>query len=131
MNYSDLRTGQIRFRPYDLKFRSGKDVRPLNVSEFSFGEVLAGAIERSGDLKFSAHALKRLYSRNIRLNDREMMNLLDAVSKVESKNAKQSLLISDRAAFIVNVPNRTVITAIDREGMRENIFTNIDSAMVI
>ena len=80
-------------------------------------------------VKFSNHALKRLESRNIQLSDEEMNKIQDAVQKAESKGSRDSLVMMDKTAFIVNIPNKTVVTAIDVANSTENVFTNIDSVV--
>lgn len=80
-------------------------------------------------VKFSNHALKRLESRNIQLSDVELNKIQDAVQKAESKGSKDSLVMMDKTAFIVNIPNKTVVTAIDVANSAENVFTNIDSVV--
>lgn len=80
-------------------------------------------------VKFSNHALKRLESRNIQLSDSELAKIQNAVEKAESKGAKDSLVMMDKTAFIVNIPNRTVVTAIEVANSNENVFTNIDSVV--
>lgn len=82
-------------------------------------------------LKFSAHAKARLLSRNIDLNAEDMAQLQDAVKKVQAKGSKESLILSDKGAFLVSVENNTVITAMDRDSLKENVFTNIDSTIMI
>jgi len=69
--------------------------------------------------------------RNINLSADDLNRMNQAVSKAASKGAKQSLLVMDKQAFIVSVPNRTVITALDEGSMKENVFTNIDSAVIV
>jgi flagellar operon protein len=93
----------------------------------SFGDVLARKMD---GLKFSAHAEARLVSRNIALTPELMGKLEKAVAGAASKGARDSLIITRECAFIVNIPNRTVITAMDGASMKENIFTNIDSAVI-
>lgn len=80
-------------------------------------------------VKFSSHALKRLESRNIQLSETEMNKIQDAVQKAESKGSRDSLVMMDKTAFIVNIPNKTVVTAIDVTNSSENVFTNIDSVV--
>ncbi|MEW6652368.1 MAG: TIGR02530 family flagellar biosynthesis protein [Bacteroidota bacterium] len=80
-------------------------------------------------IKFSNHAMKRLESRNIQLSDVELNKIQDAVSKAESKGSKDSLIMMDKTAFIVNIPNKTVVTAIEVANSSENVFTNIDSVV--
>jgi flagellar operon protein len=82
-------------------------------------------------LKFSAHAQTRLESRGIDLSADDLVKLQEAVNKVREKGAKESLILTDKAAFIVSVKNQTVITAVDRDSLKENVFTNIDSTVMI
>jgi flagellar operon protein len=81
-------------------------------------------------LKFSAHAAARMSSRGINLTPELMGKLEHAVSNAAVKGARDSLVLMKNCAFIVNVPNRTVVTAMDGESLKENIFTNIDSAVI-
>ncbi len=80
-------------------------------------------------VKFSNHALKRLENRNIQLSDIEINKIQDAVQKAESKGSKDSLVMMNNTAFVVNIPNRTVVTALPVGDSQENIFTNIDSVV--
>ena len=80
-------------------------------------------------IKFSNHAMKRLESRNIQLSETELGKIQDAVSKAESKGSKDSLIMMDKTAFIVNIPNKTVVTAIEVANSNESVFTNIDSVV--
>ncbi|NOX18058.1 MAG: flagellar protein [Chlorobi bacterium] len=80
-------------------------------------------------LKFSNHASRRLESRNIELSEKELLKLNNAIGKAEAKGAKDSLVMMNDTAFIVNVPNRTVVTAMPVGGGEENVFTNIDSVI--
>ena len=69
-------------------------------------------------------------SRQIRLNEADMASLQRAVTQAEEKGAKDSLVLLRDLAFIVSVTNRTVVTAVDGEHIKENVFTNIDSAVI-
>jgi flagellar operon protein len=85
----------------------------------------------AGSLKFSAHALSRIKDRAISMGDGLVGKLEKAVDTAAQKGAKESLILSDNAAFIVSVKNKTVITVLDRAQMNGNVFTNIDSTVVI
>ena len=91
-----------------------------------FDEIFSKEISK---VKLSKHALQRLESRNIKLSDNEMNKINDAVQKAEAKGAKDSLVMMDKTAFIVNIPNRTVVTAMSLANANENVFTNIDSVV--
>lgn len=82
-------------------------------------------------LKFSHHAETRLKQRGIHLQQDQLAKLELAIEKAAAKGAKDSLMLMNDMAFIVNVTNRTVVTALDGASMRENVFTKIDSAVII
>jgi len=93
----------------------------------SFGDLLKSKTE---ELKFSAHASSRLKSRGIEMTPEVQEKLEKAVAGAESKGSRDSLIIVKDLAFIVNVPNKTVITAMDGESIKDNVFTNIDSTVI-
>ncbi|HWB23123.1 MAG TPA: TIGR02530 family flagellar biosynthesis protein [Gaiellaceae bacterium] len=95
----------------------------------SFGAVLAGKLE-TAPLKFSGHALQRVEQRGINLDPTTMSRLTGGVDRAAAKGCRNSLVLVDQNAFVVSVPNRTVITAVDRDHMKEQVFTNIDSALI-
>jgi flagellar operon protein len=96
----------------------------------SFESLLQREVQRSGQVSFSAHAQKRLNDAKINLDAGQMARLEDAVQKAAAKGAKESLVLMDNLALVVSIRNRTVITAVDGERMKENVFTNIDSAVI-
>jgi flagellar operon protein len=85
----------------------------------------------SEPLRFSAHAMQRLQSRNISLTGEDVERMNAMADKAAAKGAKQSLFILRDTALVVSIKNRTVITAVDQDSMKENVFTNIDSAAII
>ncbi len=85
---------------------------------------------KSREIKISAHAQARLKSRGIDLDPARMAKLMEAVDRAASKGAKESLVLMDDLAVIVSVKNRTVITAVDGASLKDNVFTNIDSAVI-
>lgn len=94
-----------------------------------FAALLQQELQRS-TIKFSAHAEKRLAARRIQLTPSQLTALEQAVDRLQAKGGRESLVILGDVAFVVSVKNRTVITAVDGESMKENVFTNIDSAVV-
>ena len=94
------------------------------------GDTLTASAARAG-IKFSGHAQTRLASRQITLSDSDVARLGQAMTKAATKGAKDSLVLLDKTAFVVSVANRTVITAVASDALKENIFTNIDSAMIL
>lgn len=98
----------------------------------SFQDVLQRkAAPDTGRLKFSKHAMGRLADRNIALSHSQLERLESGTRKAEQKGIRDSLVIVDQLAFIVNVPNQTVVTAMDSTETDENIFTNINGAVII
>ncbi|HEY8344823.1 MAG TPA: TIGR02530 family flagellar biosynthesis protein [Bacillota bacterium] len=83
------------------------------------------------ELKISAHAQKRMQDRGITLSPTELAGIREAVGKAQAKGCRDSLVVLDRMAFIVSVENQTVVTAVDRQSLKENVFTNIDSAVFV
>ncbi|HTX99587.1 MAG TPA: TIGR02530 family flagellar biosynthesis protein [Bacteroidota bacterium] len=93
----------------------------------AFDKVLQRELE---GLKFSKHAQERLSARNITLNEADLSSLQQAVSKADEKGSQDSLILLRDTAFIVSVKNRTVVTAVDAAAAKNNVFTNIDSAVI-
>jgi len=96
----------------------------------SFAEIMATAQNRS-DVRVSAHAMQRMRDRGISLDADVLNNVSKAMDELRAKGAKESLVMCDHALLVVNVPNRTIITALDPVQSKNNVFTNIDSAIVI
>lgn len=95
----------------------------------NFDQVLN---QTMGGVKFSQHASQRLQTRNINLSNEQMNQLKSAVDKAAQKGARESLiLMNNDLALVVSVTNRTVITAMDGSSIRDNVFTNIDSAVIV
>jgi len=96
----------------------------------SFKELLeTRAAQNQTGIKFSSHAEKRMQSRDIQMTAAQMQRLGAAVDKARAKGAQETLMIFENFSLIVSVKNNTVITAVDNTGMKENVFTNIDSAV--
>ncbi|RYG64980.1 hypothetical protein EON77_19080 [bacterium] len=96
------------------------------------GTGRVGAERPGGDrLKVSGHAQTRLDSRGITLGDAEWSRVMAGVDRAAAKGAKESLVLMDGTALVVSVKNRTLITAVDAESSKENVFTNIDSAVIV
>lgn len=120
--------------------RNRGPVKKQGPGEFDqvFDKVLQDKAEPALDLnqvrqplKFSAHATQRLQDRNIPLDQMLMSKLNVAVDRAEAKGLEDTLVLTDQAAFIVSVKNRTIVTAMDRNALSGNVFTNIDGAVVV
>jgi len=93
-------------------------------------ERLATRSASSEQLRFSGHALDRVRQRGIDVGPESLARLQTGVERAAAKGGRESLVLVDGTAFVVSVPNRTVVTAVDKEHMREQVFTNIDSAVI-
>lgn len=82
-------------------------------------------------IKFSQHAQQRLRVRNIQMTDRELQKVNDGLAKVAGKGGREALFLMGDLAMVVNVPNKTVITVMDGQSLKDNVFTNIDSAIIL
>jgi flagellar operon protein len=109
----------------------------------SFADVLKGATSGTGadkagaaatskaePLRFSKHALERVQRRGIALDPTTLGRLREGVGRAAGKGSRDSIVLVDGTAFVVSVNNRTVVTAVGSEHMREHVFTNIDSAVI-
>jgi flagellar operon protein len=89
------------------------------------------ATTQSADIQLSAHAQQRMEQRGISFNDAERASVIEAMQVLEQKGARDALLLRADAAFLVNVPNRTVVTAVNHQEMQQRAFTQIDSALLL
>ena len=115
------------------RYLSQKNKTASEPSGLSFGEILKQKqdVTESSELRFSKHAAMRLDDRNINLSEEQSERLENGVIKASEKGIRESLVIVDSLAFIVNVPNKTVVTAMDQTESNDNIFTNIDGAVIM
>ncbi|MBE5882279.1 MAG: flagellar protein [Lachnospiraceae bacterium] len=99
----------------------------------SFEQILAQKAQiggETGELKFSKHAVNRLAERNLSLSEQQLARLKEGTDKASGKGIKEPLVLIDDMAFIVSTGSRTVITAMGSDNTEENIFTNIDGAVI-
>lgn len=108
-----------------------KAVSKTTAGELSFKAVFDASLKQGTELKFSAHAQDRLASRQINLSPSDLQRLEGGIDRAAAKGARESLVVKDDLAFVVSVTNRTVITAVDAASMKGNVFTNIDSAVIV
>jgi len=121
-------------RPVDLleiaqrgKTTTGADKTP----RASFKEMFSAELAGNREVVFSKHASQRLHSRGIALTDEQLNKIADAVDKAAARASRETLVLMDEAALVISVENRTVVTAFDREHLREGVVTSIDSAVII
>ena len=112
--------------------KTSKQNNPINSQGLSFEEIWKQKTgETNTELRFSKHAANRLADRNLTLSENQLNRLTEGAKKAGEKGIRESLVMVDQLAFIVNVPNNTVITAMDQTQANENIFTNIDGAVIM
>lgn len=97
----------------------------------SFHEVLRQQLEQSSSLSFSKHAVSRVAQRNIDISPENIQRLNQGVRIAEEKGLKETLILIDKTAFIVNVKNNTVVTTVNGNDLKGNVFTNIDGTVII
>ena len=105
----------------------------------AFSKILTGQLEplkssvspAQSTVKFSAHAIERMRSRGIAMDSDTLAQLEKGIEKAAEKGSKNSLVLMGDSALIVSIQNRTVITAVDKNAMKENVFTNIDSTVIL
>jgi flagellar operon protein len=118
--------GAIAPSPLDIAATEGTS-KAQPVQGPAFGDVLA---EKAAQVQFSGHALQRVRRRGIELGQATLARLQQGVERAAGKGARESVVFVDSTAFVVSVRNRTVITAVDRDHMKDHVFTNIDSAVI-
>jgi flagellar operon protein len=118
--------GAIAPTPLDIAAQAPAN-GPAAVQGPAFGDVLA---EKTAQVQFSGHALQRVRRRGIELGQGTLERLQKGVERAAGKGARESVVFVDSTAFVVSVRNRTVITAVDRDHMKDHVFTNIDSAVI-
>lgn len=101
-----------------------------NISGPSFNDVL-NKVKSNEQVKFSKHALDRLNSRNIELTEDELSRINTGVDKAKSKGVRDALIMMDDKIFVASVQNKTIITAAMEEQLKDNVFTNIDGAVIV
>lgn len=97
----------------------------------SFQSALSREIAGTRPLHISQHAGQRLHSRGLELSDDRLAQVAGALDKAEQKGSKETLVLFDDVALVASVRNRTIITAFDRQHLREGVVTSIDSAVIL
>ena len=126
-NINDLKIRQIQAEPFLPVKNSDKN----QSSKQNFAVILNEKLEKSESLQFSKHSKERIQQRGINVTDSLIEQLNTAADSARLKGAKDVVMIGRDAAFIVNIPNNVVVTAINGNEMKNNIFTNIDSAVLL
>lgn len=114
------------FKPYGKS-----EKRETKSSEASFKDILDIQINKEKSFVISKHAVERLQERNINFNEADMMNINQGINKAQEKGSKESLILYKDTALITSIKNRTIITAVDKDDTKGNVFTNIDSVVIL
>ena len=132
MGINELKSVLKSRSPDRLKDAEFNISKSKNLEEFK--ALLEKRVDKetsNSDLKLSGHAKKRLEERNVDFDGQEFLKIKEAIGKLKEKGGHDSLVVTDKAAYIVDVDKQTVVTAIDKNEMSENVFTKIDSTYFI
>jgi flagellar operon protein len=121
-------------KPVDGRHISGpvNDARtdiPGETFRSGFGEELKVQVDES--LKLSRHARQRISSREINISDKELESIGKAVQKADSKGIRDSLIMFKDTALIVSVRNKTIVTAMKKDSLKDNVITNVDGVVMM
>ena len=97
----------------------------------SFREILEANIEKNSQVSFSNHAIKRAVDHQMDLTDDEISRLNEGVKLASEKNLDDTLVLVGEKAFVVSVKNNTVITTINKDSLKGNVFTNINGTVIM
>lgn len=128
-----MSTDNIRFTvPPVRPVEQGKpQAAQRTVQGTPFAHVWQETLQKQDSVRFSAHALQRLEDRKIKLEAKDLAKINEAVDAAGKKGSRSSLLIFQDMALVASVKNKTIITAMGGADMRDHVFTNIDSAVII
>jgi len=121
-------------RPVDLieiAQRGSTQTKTGQTAGTSFKDMFSRELAQTRGVEFSKHAHDRMFSRNLELSDDQLDKLAGAIDRAGDKGSRETLVLSEDAAFVVSVPNRTVITVFDKDNLRDGVVTSIDSAVII
>ncbi|HIJ74526.1 MAG TPA: hypothetical protein HPP83_10540 [Candidatus Hydrogenedentes bacterium] len=122
---------QIQLRPLAAPVAPPTRRPTASTASTPFSHILESEVRKAGQVKFSAHAQLRLRTRGISLTADDLARIGRGLDLAAAKGARESLLLMDRLALVVSVPNRTVITVVEQNEIEDTVFTNIDSAVVV
>ncbi|MGM0507866.1 MAG: TIGR02530 family flagellar biosynthesis protein [Fusobacteriota bacterium] len=108
--------------------KNNKSQKKSGSQNISFKDLLD---KKEKKLKFSSHAQKRINSRDLKIDNMEMQTLEKGINKLSKKGGRESVVLLNEKAYVVSVKNDTVITVMNGKDMKENVFTNIDSMIIM
>lgn len=121
--------------PVDVKAKNKLDSANSNANEFS--KILESktseqkSVGENQEITISQHAQKRLDQRSINLDSTEYTKLKQALQSLQLKGGKDSLVVTEKAAYIMDVVNKKVVTAMNKQELEQNVFTKIDSTVFV
>jgi flagellar operon protein len=130
--YPSIQRPIVTPEPSQIHRSKNQDIQATNPStaaKSALSQLLEQELEKGKEIRFSKHAEQRLEIRNIRLSEQQLQEISQAVNRAQQKGIRDSLILMQDMAFIVNIPSRVVVTAMD--GTKDNIFTNIDGAVIL
>jgi flagellar operon protein len=118
---------QVRIR---AALGDAQNIKPTNHSLKESGSSFQQYLDQASTVRFSNHAQKRLEARSIELDNEKINRLENAVEKANAHGSRDSLILLDELAFIVNVKERMVVTTMDMSQNKNGVFTQIDSVVI-
>lgn len=115
-----------------IKPAINNDSRTVNKkSKDEFKDILKKTVKKEDSFVISNHAAERLKDRNISLNENDMNKINEGINKADEKGSSESLILYKDVVLVASVKNRTIITAVDKDSSKGNVFTNIDSVVLL
>ena len=132
-NINNILIPNVSQLPGSKKVNIDKSAKKIPDNEFSnlLKEQLESSVTKERSISISTHAAKRIQERNLEMDSAEIAKLNNAFRKLETKGGQDSLVITDKAAYIVDVAGKKVVTAIDKDSLLDNVFTKIDSTVMV
>ena len=131
--FMKLRGQQISINKPGTDLSTNVPEKPqVNESGQTFADALKAKLEKNSAVEFSGHAIRRLDSRGVDIEENDKLERLnEGVGIAAEKGSNEALVLVDNTAFIVNIRNNKVITTMEMEELKGNVFTNIDSTIIM
>ncbi|PRR77529.1 hypothetical protein CLLI_23030 [Clostridium liquoris] len=124
--------GKIQFIGDFQNYYNSGNKKTVNKKESTnFDSILKNKIDKKESFIISNHALERLKERNIVFNEQDMKKINEGINKAGQKGCKDSVILYKDTALVTSIKNRTIITALSKNGSEGNVFTNIDSLIIL
>jgi flagellar operon protein len=113
------------------KLNQGETSEFKSLLDTTLSQTEQSEISQPKGLHLSTHAMRRLQERNLTIDKEEYAKIQSAIDKLKLKGGQDSLVITGKAAYIIDVPKNTIVTAIDKDSIGDNVFTKIDSTILM